>query len=210
MGNFGMIEYIEYMENTNTNTTNTTKFKKALFFFLEIIQIVAIALVIVLPIRYFIFQPFVVKGASMEPNFHENDYLVVDEISYRLRDPERGEVVVFKYPEDPSQRFIKRIVGLPGERVSLNNNKVQITTQEGEQFTLDESLYLVDLLWFGNKEVVLNKDEYFVMGDNRPHSFDSRRWGPLDREKIIGRVVLRAWPLDDISLISAPAYSLNL
>lgn len=182
-----------------------TKFFKSIW---EFLKIIIIALAIVLPIRIFIFQPFLVKGASMEPNFHNGDYLIVDEISYRFRAPERGEVIVFKYPKNPSQKFIKRIVGLPGEIVKLKGEKIEITKSSGEKFSLDESSYLhsLTILSSTNKVFQLGKEEYFVLGDNRSFSFDSRKWGPLPREYIVGRVILRLWPLKGPFFISRPTY----
>jgi len=182
---------------------------KNLFAFIwEITKIVIIALVIVIPIRYFIFQPFFVKGQSMEPNFENGDYLIVDEISYRFQEPLRGEVVVFKYPNDPSQRYIKRIIGLPGETIEIENGKV-IIFNENESQILNESNYLSPgLQTIGDIQVSLDKDEYFVLGDNRASSSDSRRWGPLPRENIIGRVFLRAWPLTTITKFEVPTYQL--
>lgn len=172
----------------------------------EIIKIVVIALVIVIPIRYLIFQPFFVKGQSMEPNFENGDYLIVDEISYKLRDPKRGEVVVFKYPNDTSQRYIKRIIGLPEETVVIENNKIEISNQEGSK-VLDESTYLPSSTFTpGNIKITLGEDEYFVLGDNRPSSSDSRRWGALPREDIVGRVYIRAWPFVALAKIEAPEY----
>jgi len=169
--------------------------KAFLFLILELLQVVAIAAIVVVPIRYFVFQPFLVKGASMEPNFHEGDYLIIDELSYRLRNPERGEVIVFHYPLDPSQRYIKRVVGLPGETVEIKNSQVTITKVDGSNEVLRESyiheLYpLTDAL-----KMPLRLGEYFVMGDNRSHSFDSRKWGVLQENYLIGRVVIRAWPI---------------
>lgn len=182
------------------------KLKEVLFFFLEIIQIVVIALVIVLPIRYFVFQPFIVKGASMEPNFHNGDYLIIDELTYRLREPQRGEVVVFKYPQDLSQRFIKRLVGLPGEQVELKHGTIEITDKFGKKEILDESNYSSGEGWLGTMEITLAGDEYFVLGDNRAHSFDSRKWGALKREYIVGRAIIRAWPPTALAMIPAPQY----
>ncbi len=182
------------------------KLKEIFFFFLEIIQVVAIALIIVLPIRYFIFQPFVVNGASMEPNFHNGDYLIVDELSYRFRDPVRGEVIVFHYPKEPSQRFIKRVVGLPGETISIQNNKIYISDHLGNQLVLNETEYIIDPLWSAKTALKLDKDEYFVLGDNRSHSYDSRGWGALNRDEIVGRVIVRAWPPTAMAMIAAPEY----
>ncbi|MDP2951116.1 MAG: signal peptidase I [bacterium] len=188
------------------------KIKSAFSFVWEILKLALLALIIVLPIRYFIFQPFVVKGASMEPNFHDGDYLIVDEISYRLRAPERGEVIVFRYPGDESQRFIKRIIGLPRERVEIQENRIIITTETGEQFVLEEGPYLPIAtagLFSQNAKIILGESEYFVLGDNRSHSFDSRGWGSLPRNEIIGRALFRPWPLVDFGLIFEPTYQTN-
>ena len=180
---------------------------KSLFSFIwEIAKIVIIALIIVVPIRYFLFQPFFVKGQSMEPNFENGDYLIIDEISYRFKDPQRGEVVVFKYPNDLSQRYIKRIIGLPGEIVEIENGKVMIFNQEEGQI-LEESDYLSPFVFTsGTVRVTLDEDEYFVLGDNRTSSADSRRWGPLTRDEIVGRVFLRAWPFAALAKIEVPTY----
>jgi signal peptidase I len=142
----------------------------------------------------------------MEPNFHDGDYLIIDEISYRLRDPQRGEIVVFKYPQNPSQRYIKRIIGLPGETVEIKEGKVIIFNKEGSQ-VLDESAYLSpEIFTPGEIRMTLAEDEYFVLGDNRDASSDSRRWGALPRDKIIGRVFLRAWPFVTFAKIEVPEY----
>jgi signal peptidase I len=164
--------------------------------FWEIVKIIIISLVIVLPIRYFIVQPFIVRGASMEPNFEDHDYLIVDEISYYFRAPLRGESIVFRFPRDPHQFFIKRIVGLPGEKVEIRNGEIYILNKEFPNgFRLDES-YLVPLgrLTRPDFTIILGADEYFVLGDNRDFSSDSRVWGALKRKFIVGRVLFRAWP----------------
>jgi signal peptidase I len=145
----------------------------------------------------------------MEPNFENGDYLIVDELSYRLRSPQRGEVIVFKYPQNPSQRYIKRIIGLPGETVEIKDGKIFIYQENSELKTLNELGYLPSSTKTqGNVKISLNKNEYFVLGDNRSgmSSYDSRRWGPLPREDIIGRVVIRAWPFATLSKIEVPAY----
>jgi signal peptidase I len=171
----------------------------------EILRIVILALIIVLPIRFFIFQPFVVKGASMEPNFDQGDYLIIDEISYRFREPKRGEVIVFRFPLNPSQRFIKRIVGLPGETVEIKEGKVIIKSGDKVQ-TLNEK-YLPSINFNGREyNFTLKENEYFVLGDNRNFSYDSRYFGPLNKKFIIGRVILRLWPIKNISKIEVPAY----
>jgi len=180
---------------------------KNFFSFLwETVKIVLVALVIVVPIRYLIFQPFFVRGQSMEPNFENGDYLIIDEITYRLRSPERGEVIVFKYPNDTSQRYIKRIIGLPGETIMIENGKIEITGKEGIKI-LNESDYLSENTFTaGNVSITLGENEYFVLGDNRPSSSDSRRWGILPEEDIIGRVVLRAFPFAALAKFEIPTY----
>ncbi len=181
--------------------------KSVLLFFWEIFKIVIIALLIVVPIRYFIFQPFFVRGQSMEPNFENNDYLIVDEISYRLRDPQRGEVVVFKYPLGPTQRYIKRIIGLPGETVEIKDGKVDVYDPNGVPQVLDELKYLPESISTqGSTNVKLGEKEYFVLGDNRGVSSDSRRWGILPEDNIIGRVLFRIWPISAMAMIETPAY----
>lgn len=181
--------------------------KNFLSFVWEIAKIVIIALLIVVPIRYFIFQPFFVRGQSMEPTFENGDYLIIDEISYRFREPLRGEVVVFKYPNNPSQRYIKRIIGLPGETIEIDDGKI-IIYKNGKTEVLDESNYLPGFLETpGDVNLSLDENEYFVLGDNRISSADSRRWGPLPKENIVGRVFLRAWPLTAWAKIEAPEYN---
>jgi len=180
--------------------------KKFFGFVWEILKITIIASAIVLPIRFFIFQPFLVKGPSMEPNFENNDYLIVDEISYRLRVPERGEVIVFKFPLNTSQRFIKRIIGLPGELVEINNGEIKIS-KNGKTEIISESRYLNPTLeTLGNISIVLNQNEYFVLGDNREESYDSRRFGVVPMNDIIGRVAFRAWPIGALTAFGAPDY----
>lgn len=169
-------------------------------FFTELLKFALVAIVIVVPIRLFVAQPFVVSGASMDPTFHNGQYLIVDELSYHLGDPERGDVVIFKYPEDPSQYFIKRVIGLPGETVLISQEGVAIVDKNGDKTTLDESY----VAYTGNgstMRVLLGKDQYFVMGDNRPQSSDSRVWGTLPRENIVGRAFVRLLPIQTLSIL---------
>jgi len=175
--------------------------KKYLSFALELIKIVVIAAAIVIPIRYFLFQPFFVEGQSMDPNFASGDYLIIDEISYRFSQPERGDVIVFKYPVNTSRRLIKRIIGLPGETIVISNCQVIINDS-----SLDESAYLKDICTSGDMTVVLGNNEYFVLGDNREFSFDSRSFGILQEGLIIGRVFIRAWPIDSLERFGSPSY----
>lgn len=168
--------------------------QKYLPFAWDVIKIFIIASVIVLPIRYFLFQPFIVKGDSMVPNFQSGDYLIVDEISYRFLEPERGDVIVFRYPKDTKQRFIKRIIGLPGESIQIKDGNVFIT-KDGKTNQLTEEYLLNNLKTIGEIGMNLNKDQFFVMGDNRDYSFDSRAWGVVPRSDIIGKAFLRILPL---------------
>lgn len=188
---------------------------------LEILKIVILALIIVVPIRFFIFQPFLVQGQSMEPNFENGDYLIIDELTYRFSSPKRGEVIVFKVPYmerektikffgfgitfTQSPRFIKRIIGLPGETIEIKEGKIKISNEKGS-FYLDESNYLPNTFTPGEIKTSLKENEYFVLGDNRFHSLDSRSFGPISKEYITGRVILRLWPPKEISLIKLPSY----
>jgi len=178
--------------------------KKFFIFALEIVRIVVISLAIIIPVRYYLIQPFFVRGASMQPNFDNGEYLIIDEISYRFEEPQRGEPIVFKYPKDPSQYYIKRIVALPGETIEIRDKQIIIYNQEFPQgIILDESTYLANgqATW-GNVRMELAEDEYFVLGDNRGASSDSRQWGSLPARYIIGRVWLRAWPFNKAEVFS--------
>ncbi|HUX35581.1 MAG TPA: signal peptidase I [Candidatus Paceibacterota bacterium] len=174
---------------------------------LEIIEITAVAFAAVFLIRTYLVQPFLVSGSSMVPNFSDGDYLLVDELTYHFRAPERGEVVVLKYPKNESVYFIKRIIGLPGERVVIKNNQITIFNQENKNgLVLDEKYLPANLGSFGDAEFDVPNDSYFVMGDNRPYSFDSRSWGMLPKTDIVGLVQFRLWPPASIKVFAAPSY----
>lgn len=177
-------------------------------FIWEIIKISIIALLIIIPIRYFIAQPFFVKGASMEPSYKDGDYLIVDELSYRFTNPKRGDVIVFRFPRDPHQFFIKRIIGLPEETIEIKDNKIIIYNQSHPLgFILDESEYLSpNQKTKGYLKIKLDDNEYFVMGDNRLQSSDSRRWGPLNKTYIIGKTFIRAWPFNRVARFTPVPY----
>jgi signal peptidase I len=163
----------------------------------EIIRFAILAIAIVLPIRIFIAQPFIVSGTSMVPTFENGEYIIVDQLSYRVGDIERGDVVIFKFPADTSKFFIKRIIGLPGETVTINGTRVFVQTQNG-QIELDEPY--IEREGLENTSVSLSNDEYFVMGDNRASSYDSRFWGPLSRDYIVGRALIRLLPVNKLDL----------
>ncbi len=168
-------------------------------FFTELIKFVLPALVIVLILRFFVAQPFIVSGASMDPTFSNGQYLIVDELSYRLESPQRGDVIIFRYPRDPSQFFIKRIIGLPNETVQISNNSVTIIKPDGTEFSLDEG-YVKNLGNGASQKLTLSDKDYFVMGDNRPESSDSRIWGSLPSQNIVGRALIRLLPITSVSI----------
>jgi signal peptidase I len=167
--------------------------------FIETLRFVVISLIIVLPFRYFIAQPFVVSGASMDPTFANGEYLIVDQISYRFSEPKRGDVVIFRYPRDPSKFFIKRIIGLPGETVDLRDGEIRISATTSPSFTLSEPYIKTDAAE-GQDHRTLSSTEYYVMGDNRSASSDSRSWGPLQRRLIVGKPILRLLPISHIDI----------
>lgn len=167
---------------------------------LDLLRFAFIVAIIVLPIRIFIAQPFIVSGTSMEPSFHDGEYLIVDEISYRFEPPERGEVLIFHSPVE-NKVLIKRVIGLPGETVTLDGASVIIQNKTHPQgFTLNEA-FLANNKDEPRRSYELGPNQYFVLGDNRPVSADSRLWGTLPANDIIGRPVLRLWPLNEIGAL---------
>lgn len=182
-------------------------------FLIEIVKIFVLALLIIIPIRLFLFQPFFVQGASMEPSFEEGEYLIINELGYKdteikfddikffsishFKNLERGDVIVFRYPKNPRQYFIKRVIALSGEEIKIENNQVIIHGKEGEAVILDESEYLArEEETSGEMALTLKDNEYFVMGDNRSFSSDSRAWGPIKKKDVIGKVLVCAWPFN--------------
>ncbi len=159
----------------------------------ETLKLIFISLLIVIPFRLFIAQPFIVEGASMSPTFESGAYLIVDELTYRFTEPERGEVLVFRYPADPSKSYIKRLIGLPEETVSIKDGRVTIISTEHPEGLLLEEPY-VKISGGDELNFTLGDGEYFVMGDNRRHSADSRLWGPVPEKLLIGRPIIRILP----------------
>lgn len=201
------------MENNNgqisdNSTPVESKFKKGLLGLWDLIKFALIALIIVIPIRMFIAQPFVVSGESMFPTFHDGEYLIVDELSYLLNSPHRGEVIIFRYPGDTKRFFIKRIIGMPNEEISIKDGIVTIINKENlNGFTLNEPY--IDEKFNTTSNYKTGSDEYFVMGDNRNRSSDSRTWGEplttkLTNKLIVGRAYLRLFPIKSISYL--PGY----
>ncbi len=171
----------------------------------EILQFSLIALLIVVPIRFFVAQPFIVSGASMESTFHSCEYLIVDQMSYYFHQPTRGEVVIFKYPREFSKFFIKRIIGVPGDTVVIENGIVTIINEANpEGFVLEEP-YAEAMPPAPKLSETLGEREYFVMGDNRDESSDSRTWGVLQQEKIVGRAWARLFPPSTLDYLPGAA-----
>jgi signal peptidase I len=185
--------------------------RKAFYAFLEIIETLIVAFAVVFIIRSYIMQPFLVWGSSMAPTFLSGDYILIDELSLYFREPKRGEVVVFHHPPNSSTYFIKRIIGLPNEKVLIKDNKITIfNSQHPNGFVLEEKYLspnvITEVRQEKSKEFVLGPDEYFVLGDNRQFSYDSRDWGVLKRKDIAGIAKLRLWPLKSFRVFAAPSY----
>ena len=185
---------------------------------LEMVRVFILAVIIIIPVRVFLFQPFFVQGSSMEPNFQDGEYLVISEFGYKqtnigwfdspwfqvkpFQKIARQDIAVFRFPKNTEEFFIKRIIGLPGESVEIKRGKVILYNQEHpEGWVLDESAYIgPDVLTQDMPRVQIGEDQYFLMGDNRMFSYDSRAFGPVGKDKVIGRVLLRSWPTSRLSL----------
>lgn len=184
----------------NTKQPNTPsnflKIKQETF---ELIRFIGIAALIIIPFRIFIAQPFIVNGASMDPTFETNQYLIVDQLTYRTHEPERGDVIIFRFPLNPKDFYIKRVIGLPNETVTIQGSDIYIQEEENEALKLNEPY--ITFHSNNNITVTLDEDEYFVMGDNRPNSSDSRHWGVLPKEFIVGRAYLRLLPVNKLDIL---------
>ncbi|MEK9173192.1 MAG: signal peptidase I [Patescibacteria group bacterium] len=182
--------------------------KRFLYSFLEVVEVALIAVISVFLVRTFLVQPFLVSGESMAPNFSDGDYLLVDELTYYFRTPGRGEVAVFRYPSgNGSTYFIKRVIGLPGEKVKISEGKIYIFNQDNPQgFLLAEDYLPQRAVTAGDAEFKIDGENYFVLGDNRSYSFDSRSWGLLNKKEIVGLARLRLWPLAHMKAFAAPQY----
>lgn len=208
---------MEQLQGENENKNRENEEREEIYqgvggFFIEIIKIFILAIIVILPIRMFLFQPFFVQGASMEPTFENGQYLIINELGYKETDLKvakitsfkeivRGEVIVFRYPLNPKQFFIKRVVGLPGERIKIEKGSVYIYNKSNpEGLKLEEDYLPAGLMTKGDNDYTIKEDEYFVMGDNRNHSSDSRMWGPIKTSNVVGRVLLRAWPISEAKL----------
>lgn len=193
-----------------TDSPRPSAFTRLLHNVWDTVKVLLISLAIIIPIRAYVVQPFFVRGASMDPSFYDGEYLIIDELSYTLdlREPRRGDVVVFRYPKDRSQHYIKRIIGLPGERVVIRDGVVTVmSTDYPTGLRLDENPYLdPNEFTDGSVNVQLAANEYFVLGDNRDRSSDSRAWGTVPRELIIGRAWIRVLPVARAGALETPMY----
>lgn len=182
-------------------------FKKLGEFIYETIQTIVIFGSIFVFVYFFAIQPHQVIGESMEPSFFDQEYILTDKISYRLREPERGDVVVFKAPNNPRRDYIKRIIAVPGETVSINNNTVYVNNKPLTENYLDQNERIDNgNLFSNNASIIVPEHYYFVLGDNRDHSQDSRVWGPVDQDSIVGRVFFRYWPPQQFGKVEAITY----
>jgi len=190
------------MEEPINDLSQTPPPAKKENFLIEILKFTVIALAIVIPVRTYIAQPFIVSGASMDPTFETGEYLIVDELTYRFEKPERGQVIIFKFPRNTKTYFIKRIIGLPGETVDVRQGKVRILNdQYPEGIVLEEPYVSATHSVRDSFTVTLDANEYFVMGDNRAESSDSRSWGPLEEKFIVGRPIIRLLPVNKLDVL---------
>lgn len=165
----------------------------------ETIRYALVAALIIIPIRTFVAQPFVVSGNSMFPTFKNGEYLIVNETTKYIGTYERGDVVILRYPNDPSKYFIKRVIGLPGETISIQGGIVSITSEQQKTPLILDEPYVKNVKLDTSVRTLAN-DEYFVMGDNRAQSSDSRVWGPVPKKLMDGKALVRLFPASSISL----------
>jgi len=202
------------------NIKETFKLTRQIFFSIGGLMLAAVI------IRFYIVQPFSISGSSMEPTFHDKEYLLVNELTYHLSSPKRGDVVIFRHPtpacndfiqenylnrvffQGSCSNYIKRVIATPGESITIRDGKVIIKTKDGEELTLTEEYILTNIPTLGNQTVTLGDDEYFVLGDNRnPNaSSDSREWGILPRTHILGKALVVLLPPDNFGFVTKPAY----
>ena len=194
----------------NIVSMNNNWFLATKYVIWEVLKIAVTSFIIVWFVRHFLFQSFFVKGTSMEPNIHDRDYLIINEIVYRLHEPERGDIVVLRDKRNDAQFFIKRIIGLPGEKISVQQGQVRIYNEEHpDGLVLEENYLRPGQVTTGEKTEKLADNEYFVMGDNRGASLDSRNLGPFDRSDIVGAAWIRIWPLRTFGIIEDTVYTMG-
>ncbi len=202
----------KHSEELNNLEVESNPAKDFLYFIFDLLKTGLIVFIIAFALRYFVVQPFIVDGESMMPNFVNNEYILAEKVSYLAGQPKRGDVVIFRYPGNPSISYIKRIIGVPGEKVVISENEVKIHNNEHPDGVVLKENYLPNYTLTlpqdsKSEESVLGENEYFVMGDNRQHSSDSREWGKLPEQNIIGRAWLTILPLDKFGIQNRIAYT---
>jgi len=186
------------------------RIKHAVAAVFDFLQGIVVVLALLVMVYLFIMSPQEINGASMEPNFHNGEYILTNKILYKFRSPERGDVVIFKSPSNKEVDYIKRIIGLPGDTVSLKNNTFYVNNQQ-----VDEPYLAADTPIFGGsylgegQSIVVPPGSYFLAGDNRPHSSDSREFGPIAQEDFIGTAIFRYWPFSQMGTLPHPTYNIN-
>ncbi len=200
-------DFFEETSEEKNKEENKVTFGSVMLSFLDFLKTVVIIVILAALIRQFVIQPFIVDGQSMEPNFDNSDYLITDKISYRLHTPSRGEVVIFHPPDNPGVNYLKRIIGLPGDTVKISNGDVYVNDKKiREPYINNNEKTLTPNS--GEIDVTLKDQEYFVLGDNRNHSRDSREIGPIPKENIVSRIWLRLYPFQSIKLFHPQNYEI--
>ena len=184
--------------------------KRAVGAIFDFLQGIVVILAVLVMVYLFIMSPQEINGASMEPNFHNGEYILTNKVLYKFRDPIRGDVVIFKSPKNKEVDYIKRIIGLPGDTVKLESNSFYVNGQK-----VEEPYLAPDVVVFGGsflregEEIVVSPGMYFVAGDNRPHSSDSREFGPVVKEDFIGAAFFRYWPFSQLGVLPHPTYNIQ-
>ena len=183
--------------------------KRAVVAIFDFLQSIVVVMSIMVMIYLFVMSPQEIKGASMEPSFFDKEYILTNKILFKLRDPVRGDVIIFKSPANPEIDYIKRVIGLPGDTVALKQNAIFVNDVKIEEPYLSPGITIFGGSYLGeNQEVVIPPGKYFVLGDNRPHSADSREFGPIPKEDFIGKAFLRYWPFTRFGVIPQPHYQI--
>jgi len=165
----------------------------------ELTEFFILLFVIIIPFRIFVAEPYIVSGISMSQTYETGHYLIINKFWHRLSETERGDVLVFKSPNGDDKFYIKRAIGLPGETVSISNTQVTISKEGQEDFIVNEPY--ISNPTYAEVSITLQEDEYFMMGDNRANSYDSRAWGPLHESAIRGEPFMRLYPFNKINLL---------
>ena len=191
-----------------SQTKNTPQITDALTFGAELLKTIIIVGLLAFVIRTFLVQPFIVEGESMSPYFHTNDYLIVDKLSYSFSNPKRGDIIVFKYPNDTSVNYVKRVIGLPGDTIKVADGHVTVNGHQLQESYLAPLVATQMLNGRSQADYTVPNDSFFVLGDNRPNSSDSREWGFMPKTDLIGRVAVELLPVDQAKLVSRVTYAL--